>query len=173
MCVSRGFSSLPGGTLNELMGISRTDKQAHIADRYDSVGLGNGSGEIDGDALISQPVWEAFSRQQRARLLLEQANNDKVQLVLTDAAVLIRSGLEYQQQWLSAMKDRIIAIVSDDVRMLNEFSCSDVVIMASDRSVSIADARWCLDNVDAINSWFERHLVQTETGNDEEFFEDE
>jgi hypothetical protein len=172
-CISRGFSAMPGGSMNEMMAIPGDASPESIAARYNLLGLEYKPGMTDGDTLLTAAVWEKLPRHTRACILLEQAKEATTRLVLADAAVLSRSGAAYLQQWNEAVSGKLIGIVSDDVRMPGEFNCEFVLLMASDRSVSVAAARWCLDNVAIVEAWFDRHSTRIEAALDEELFEDE
>jgi ABC-type multidrug transport system fused ATPase/permease subunit len=172
-CISRGLSAMPGGSMNELMAIPGDASPDAVAARYSLIGLEYRPGMTDGDRLLSDAAWETFSRQTRACILLEQAKDANARLVLADAALLAKCGAAYLQQWTEAVSGKWIGIVSDDVHLAREVDCAFVLLMASDRSVSVATARWCLDNVAIIEAWFDRHSVQDDATLDEEIFEDE
>jgi len=172
-CISRGFSALPGGSLNELMAIPGGSSPEYIAARYNLIGLEYKPGTTDGDTLLSAAVWEKLPRQTRACILLEQAKDANARLVLVDAALLTKCGVAYLQQWNEAVSGKLICIVSDDVHLSREFNYECVLLMASDRSVSVASARWCQDNVSIIDAWFDRHSVRIDATLDEDMFDGE
>lgn len=172
-CISRGFSAIPGGSVNELVAIPDGASAEFIAARYNQIGLAYKPGVTDGDALLSAAAWKTLPRQTRARLLLEQACDPAVRLVLADAAVVAECGAVYLQQWYETVSGKLIGIVSDDVYMPEELNCESVLLMASDRSVSVAAAHWCLDNAGIVEAWFDRHSVQVEADPDEDMLEDE
>ncbi len=172
-CITRGYSSMPGGTLNELLAIPAGASADTVAALYKLVGLESESGLIDGDALLTEAVWETFSRQTRASILMQQAKDEAACLVLTDAAVVAKCSAACLQQWYEAIRSKMTVIVADDIQTFGGFNCASVVLMGSDRSVCVATASWCLDNVATVEAWFNRHSVQIEAALDEDPFEDE
>jgi hypothetical protein len=172
-CISRGFSSMPGGTLNELLAIPAGASPDTVAALYRQVGLENESGRMDGDALLTDADWKTFSRQTRACILMQQAKDEAACLVLADAAVLAKCSAAYLEQWYGTISSKITGIVADDLQMIGGCNCASVVLLASDRSVSVAAASWCLDNAAVIDAWFDRHSVQIEAELDDDVFDEE
>ena len=157
----------------ELLAIPENESPESVAARYHHVGLEYQPGITDVDMLLTDAVWEKFSRQTQARILLEQARDAAHRLVLIDAAVLAACGAAYLQQWYETVSGKLVGIVSADVQLPEKFNCDHVLLMASDRSVSVAAAQWCLDNAGTVGSWFDRHSVQKETSFDDDVFDDE
>ena len=172
-CITRGVGAMPGGSIDELMAIPETASAEFRTDSYKLIGLKYEAGMTDMSALLSDAGWRELPDQTRACLLLEQAKEDTARLVLADAAVLAKCGDAYMGKWRAALGGKFTGIVSDDTRVLSEFDCKFAVLMASDRSVSVATAPWCLDNPALIDAWFDRCSVQVEADYDEEAFDDE
>ena len=60
------------------------------------------------------------------------------------------------------MADSKVVIVSGNLRDLQQYDAKCVVLVAQDRSVSVANTDWCQDNLATINAWFDGHLAEPE-----------
>ena len=172
VCIARGFDALPGGSLNELLAIPAAATQETVSHCLHAVGL---PADISRDQLLTVEAWQEFPLKTRARILLQQARQVAAPLLLVDSAVLDASGADHALSWLQAMAGNRVVIVSDRLQDLQQYDGKAVVLMAQDRSVSVANIPWCEDNRAAINAWFERHLaeVEEEEADDDDLLEDE
>lgn len=169
--VSRGLDSQPGGSLNELLAISDVASAEAVDDNLRSVGLPT---DISRGDLLTPEEWQQLPLQTRARVLLQQTRASAAPLVLVDGAVLDASGADYAADWLATMSESRVGIVSDRLEDLQHFDGKVVVLMAQDRSVSVATVAWCRENPVAISAWFNGHLaVVEEEDADDDLFEDE
>jgi hypothetical protein len=169
MCVSRGFVSQPGGSLNELLAIPATATGAAVNGCLQAVGLPADSRR---DQLLTVEAWQQFALRTRSRILLQQAQLSAAPLVLVDSAVLDASGAEYAASWLQAVADsKVVGIVSSSQENLQQYQGKVEVLVAQDRSVTVASTDWCRNNMAAINAWFGGHLAEIEEDEaDDELF---
>lgn len=158
-CVGLGFDSPPGGSLTELLSTPDAATQETINDKLRAFGL---PADINRDQRLTLEAWQQFPVETRACLLLQQARQSVAPLVLVDAAVLDASGVNFAAGWLEAMAGSKVGIVTGNLQDLRHYDGNAVVLLAQDRSVSIANTDWCQENSAAINAWFEEHLAEVE-----------
>lgn len=172
-CVSRGMSSPPGGTLQELLNISSAASDEQFVQKVREFGLDSLADPARRYSLVPEDLWRAFPRNVRACVLMEQSIRDSVPVILIDSAVVDACGKHCRERWLKAQNDAMVVVVAARFRQLKRRASDVVVLMAPDRSVSIASESWCQEHESEINAWLNRHSVLEDPGDEEELLESE
>lgn len=171
LCVSRGMGSPPGGTLEELLNISSTVSDEQFVQKLRSLGLDSLADPVRRNSLIPEDLWRSFPRSVRACLLMEQSISNPAPVILIDCAVVDASGKRCRERWLDAQNNAMTILVATRFQQLKRRASDIVVLMAPDRSVSIARKTWCQEHESDINDWLGRHSLVDGLDDEEELLD--
>jgi hypothetical protein len=162
-CVSSGLHARPGGSLNELLSIPADAGNAVAGEILQQAGL---PADVERDVTLSRRAWRDLPGRARALVLLRGDWSEIADVILVDNELLLTAGPGEAARWLDEHAERKLGIVSRNLQDLDGYEGKFVVLMAQDRSVSLASKVWCESNHAAIEAWFARHAV--EAGEDDE-----
>jgi hypothetical protein len=169
-CVSSGLHARPGGSLNELLSIPADAGNEVAGEILQQAGL---PADVERDVTLSRRAWRDLPGRARALVLLRGDRSEIADMILVDNELLLTAGPGEAARWLDEHAERKLGIVSRNLQDLDGYEGKFVVLMAQDRSVSLASKAWCESNHAAIEAWFARHAVKAgEDDEDGDLFEE-